>query len=91
MNKNYQKMNGNLPNGYAHSNGMDQSGDRDDGYRAQLRRAANMNQSAYDRFSKTPTQYSGRQSFGTPESGMHPYTSPKTAVVNNEEVSYMAF
>lgn len=78
---------------HSNSNIPSQSEDRDDGYRAKLRRAAN-SQSAFDRYSKVPPQYTGRPSFGSPyEASSHPYGSPpsvKSPIHNNEEVSYMA-
>lgn len=81
----------------AHSNHtpVNQSEDVEDGYRARLRRAAtNNHQSAFDRFSKSSSQYSGRPSFGSPyDTSTHPYGTPgsvKSPLHNNEEVSYMA-
>ncbi|XP_060567218.1 formin-J-like isoform X3 [Ruditapes philippinarum] len=93
---------GNLTNGNHFTNGYhnshvataDQSEDRDDGYRAMLRKAAT--QSSYDRQSKNTPQYTGRPSFGSPysETNTTPYSSSsvvKSPVLNNDEVAYMAF
>jgi hypothetical protein len=93
---------GNLTNGNHFTNGYhnshvataDQSEDRDDGYRAMLRKAAT--QSSYDRQSKNTPQYTGRPSFGSPysETNTTPYSSSsvvKSPVHNNDEVAYMAF
>ena len=92
--------NGNhFSNGYhgSHVTSADQSDDRDDGYRAMLRKAAT--QSTYDRQSKNMppyTPYTGRPSFGSPYSDNNttPYSSNsvvKSSVHNNDEVAYMAF
>lgn len=64
--------------------------EREDGYRARLRRAANNNQSAFDKFSKASPLYTGRPSYGSP---YEPYGSPAQVNPpkhNDDEVSYMA-
>ncbi|XP_053401162.1 uncharacterized protein LOC123549584 isoform X2 [Mercenaria mercenaria] len=85
-----------VANGYhhIHATGADQSDDRDDGYRAMLRKAAT--QSTYDRHSKTTPQYTGRSNFGSPYSNANttPYSSSaamKSTVHDHDEVAYMAF
>lgn len=85
-----------IPNGYHPSHHGDQSDERDDGYRAMLRKAANATQSTYGRHTKNTPQYSGRPSFGSPysDSNITPYSSNavvKSASHNNDEVAYMAF
>ena len=77
-----------------HSNSqIKQSDDRDEGYRAKLRRAAN-SQSAFDRYSKGTPQYTGRPNFGSQyETNGHSYGTPSSVqspLHNNDEVSYMA-
>ena len=77
-----------------HSN-IGRTDDRDDGYRAKLRQAANCNQSAFGRLSKTSPQYMGRPSFGSPQNGQTNFSNQdggfgQSPLHNNAEVSYMA-
>jgi len=77
-----------------HSN-IGRTDDRDDGYRAKLRQAANYNQSAFGRLSKTSPQYMGRPSFGSPQNGQTNFSNQdggfgQSPLHNNAEVSYMA-
>ncbi|KAL4234127.1 Fmn2p [Mactra antiquata] len=81
-------------NGY-HEESNDIVDERDDGYRARLRKAANMNHTTYGRLTKASPMYTGRQSFGSPntEAVLSPYNSSaamKQAIHNNESVAYMA-
>lgn len=73
----------------------DQSDDRDDVYRAELRKAANSNHCSHERNSKSRKQYTVCPNFGTPYSRsiLVPHGSEftmRSATHNNEEVSYMA-
>ncbi|XP_052817720.1 uncharacterized protein LOC128243807 isoform X1 [Mya arenaria] len=84
-----------LSNGF-HDNGEhDRSDDKDDGYRAKLRKAANFNQSAFDRMPKNSPQYTGRTSFGSPYEVRAGYSYGSTSAMksplsNDEDISYMA-
>lgn len=86
-----------LTNGYHNDNLADQSNDRDEGYRAKLRKAANNSQSTFDRYSKNVPQYTGRPSYGSPYTDtsvttQYSSTTKRTpAMHNSDEVSYMAF
>lgn len=98
----YSGFNRNVPNGhavFAENRNKQGAKPEDDGYRAMLRRAANVNHDRYGRLD----QYTGRPSFGNGSNGHSSLASSPgqptntTAVVKpsvyggDPEVSYMAF